>query len=67
MQWNIKTPYDGDHKRVKKFAFFPTMVENTPFWSGKCIIWLEYYHATYQYKVYSWGRGWYIRKKEIYV
>lgn len=46
MRFKIETPKEGTTKEVRKFAFFPKMIDDG---KERHIVWFEYYYAIYEY------------------
>lgn len=63
MKFRIDTPEDGAIKEVRKFAFFPKIVDDG---KQRHLVWLEHYYAIYEY---TWsaavGHYWMLRSEFV--
>ena len=75
MRWKVKKePELGDSKIVVKFAWLPTIAENTDENNKEYWIWLCLYHAKLVYEKFTMfgvmgqkeSRGWRTKEKTIY-
>lgn len=63
MRFKLETPKEGTTKEVRKFAFFPKIVDDG---SERNIIWLEYYYAIYEYMWFpSCGHQWVLKTQFV--